>query len=135
MTGYTEDRLVRDGVAMAVGTEEAQNGVEDNQAELDRATVQDGVDLDAVPNDEGVVVTKAHDDEEDEDVVRTMALDDVANQSDNDWQHEKLPPLGLNTFQAHDVNKYYTSSNRQLDNFVDDASTHNNAGKLGPLNN
>ena len=79
MTGYTEDSSVRDGVAMAMGTKAAKNGMEDHQAKLDRATVQDGTNLDAVPNDEGVVVTEARDDEEDEDVVRIVALDDVAN--------------------------------------------------------
>ena len=79
MTGYTEDRLVRDNVAMAMGTEATQNGMEDYQAELDRATVQDGADLDAVSNDEGVVVVEAQDDEEDEDVFMTVALYDVSN--------------------------------------------------------
>ena len=78
MNSYTEDRSVRDGVAMVVGMEVTQNGVEDNQAKLDRAIIQDGADLDAVLNDKGVIVMEAQDDEEDEDVVMNVALDDVA---------------------------------------------------------
>ena len=39
MNGYTKDRSVRDGVSMAMDIEAAQNGMEENQDDLDRATV------------------------------------------------------------------------------------------------
>ena len=39
MTNYTKDRSLRDDVAMVVGMDAAQNGMEDNQDELDRVTV------------------------------------------------------------------------------------------------
>ena len=116
----------RDDEIMVVDMDVAQNGVDVAQHDVDMGVAQDGMNV-AVEVDRDANV--------DREVDIVVALDDVKDQADDDWQHAHRHTHVPDHFPVHDENEDLFTGNRNPTTSVDDTSTSRNIDSTSPLDN